>query len=337
MNPTDFALILQKYLREYLPDQRNASPNTIKSYAMTFSLLARHFEDRHGIPPDRLALDHITVDAVLDFLRDLENGRGSSISTRNQRLAAIRALFKFVQRTRPERLAQCQRIRAISGKRGPKSAMIHYLTPERMKTLLAQPDQCTLRGRRDTALLSLLYDAGVRAQELADLTPGKVRLDAPAQIIVTGKGRKRRTIPLMRPTVTLLRPWMKEQGMDVPERQDEPLFRNPQGGRLTTNGIRHIVRKYADRMPATTELGQKRITPHTFRHSKAMHLLQSGNPLVVIQSILGHEDSRTTEMYARADLEMIRAALAKAPEATPRAGAPSWCRKPGLLEWLRQL
>ncbi len=337
MNPTDFALILQKYLREYLPDQRNASPNTIKSYAMTFSLLARHFEDRQGIPPDRLALDHLTADAVLEFLRDLESGRGSCISTRNQRLAAIRAFSKFVQRARPERLAQCQRIRAISGKRGPKSVMIHHLTPERMKTLLAQPDQCTARGRRDAALLSLLYDAGVRAQELVDLTPGKVRLDAPAQIVVTGKGRKRRIIPLMCAMVALLRPWMKEQGLDVLERRDEPLFRNPQGRRLTTNGIRHIVRKYAGLMPTAAEVTQKRITPHTFRHSKAMHLLQSGNPLVVIQSFLGHEDISTTEMYARADLELIRAALARAPGATPESGAPSWCRKPGLLEWLRQL
>jgi site-specific recombinase XerD len=337
MKPTDFALILQKYLREYLPDQRNASPNTIKSYAMTFSLLARHFEDRQGIPPDRLALDHLTADAVRDFLRDLESGRGSCISTRNQRLAAIRSFSKFVQRAWPERLAQCQRIRAISGKRGPKSATIHHLTPECMKALLAQPDQCTARGRRDAVLLSLLYDAGVRAQELADLTPEKVRLDAPAQIVVTGKGRKRRTIPLMCAMVALLRPWMKEQGLDVPERRDEPLFRNPQGRRLTTNGIRHIVRKYADRMPAAAEAGQKRITPHTFRHSKAMHLLQSGNPLVVVQSFLGHEDIQTTTMYARADLEMTRAALAKAPGATPEAGPSSWCQKPGLLEWLRQL
>jgi site-specific recombinase XerD len=337
MNPTDFALILQKYLREYLPDQRNASPNTIKSYAMTFSLLARHFEDRHGIPPDRLALDHLTADAVLGFLRDLESGRGSCISTRNQRLAAIRAFSKFVQRTRPERLAQCQRIRAISGKRGPKSDMIHHLTPERMKTLLAQPDQRTTRGQRDATLLSLLYDAGVRAQELVDLTPGKVRLDAPAQIVVTGKGRKRRTIPLMCAMVALLRPWMKGQGLDVPERRDEPLFRNPQGRRLTTNGIRHIVRKYAGLMPAAADVGQKRITPHTFRHSKAMHLLQSGNPLVVIQSFLGHEDIRTTETYARADLELTRAALARTPGATPQPGTPSWCGKPGLLEWLRQL
>ena len=334
MKPTDLALRLSTFLGEHLPAQRNASPNTVKSYGQTFTLLLVYCRDRRQLPPQRLTLDQLTPEIILAFLDDLELQRKCSITTRNQRLASIRSFFRYLQELEPAMLLQCQRILAIPGKRAPASMIVNYLTPERMKTLLARPDMTSRNGRRDVAMLSLLYDAGLRVQELIDLPLAGVRLDTPAQVTVIGKGRKRRIVPLLSATVALLRVYLRDER---PEIADRPLFRNHQRMTLTRAGVRYIVRKYAE----TVEPGgcdhYERVSPHTFRHSKAMHLLQSGNPLPVIQSFLGHSDIRTTTTYAKADLEMTRAALEKTVSATPRASLPSWIEKPDLLTWLRSL
>jgi len=337
MKPTDLARRLTAYLSEFLPGQRNASPNTVKSYAQAFTLLLRHFRDHRKLSPERLTLDHLAPDAILEFLRTLEDGRNCCVRTRNQRLAAIRSFFRYLQALLPERLSQCQRILAIPPKRAPRNTTINHLTPTCMKALLAQPDQHTVRGRRDATLLALLYDTAMRVQELSDLTPGQLRLESPAHVNVTGKGRKRRLIPLLRATVALLRNYLAEQGLDAPETRSTPLFHNRQGQRLAPNGVRYIVRKYARRVEKSLGTARVQVTPHTFRHSKAMHLLQSGNPLVVVQSFLGHADIQTTTVYARADIEMTRAALASSPVATPKARTPSWEKQPGLLAWLQSL
>jgi site-specific recombinase XerD len=337
MKPTDFAERLTHFLGEYLPAQRNASPNTVKSYAQAFSLLLVHCRKQHHLSPQRLTLDHLTVDVVLSFLKDLEESRGCAVTTRNQRLAAIHSFFKYLQTRDPERLLQYQRILAVSGKRAPANLSVNHLAPERMKALLAGPDLRTMCGRRDATLLSLLYDAGLRVQELIGLTPGQVRMETPAQVSVMGKGRKRRLIPLLEPTVELLKTYLCDQGLDSPEKRDLPLFFNRQGSTLTRSGVWYIVRKYAAAMDADAAGIREHVTPHTFRHSKAMHLLQSGNPLAVIQSFLGHSDIRTTTVYARADLEMTRAALEKTTSATPKGGTAPWMKQPDLLEWLRKL
>lgn len=336
MKPTDFATRLTAFLREYLPAQRNASPNTIKSYGQTFSLLLVHCRDQHGLAPDRVDLDRLTPEIILAFLADLEERRKCSIATRNQRLAAIRSFFRYLQDLEPGRLLQCQRILAISGKRAPVRTDVNHLVPQRMKQLLDGPDLRLSAGQRDAALLSLLYDAGLRVQELIDLTPAQVRLESPAQINVMGKGRKRRLVPLMARTGELLGMYLRKHNLDDPKRHKAPLFFNRQGKPLTRAGVRYIVRKYAQKMEPDAAGVHEQVTPHTLRHSKAMHLLQSGNPLVVIQSFLGHSDIRTTTTYAKADLQMTRAALEKTASATPEP-PPPWKEEPDLLAWLRSL
>jgi len=334
MKPTDLAIRLSSFLAEHLPAQRNASSNTVKSYGQTFALLLIYCRDCHRVPPQRLTLDRLTPEVILAFLDYLEGERKCGIATRNQRLASIRSFFRYLQEFEPARLLQCQRILAIRGKRAPANTVINYLTPERMKVILAQPDLTTRNGRRDVAMLSLLYDAGLRVRELTDLSLADVRLDTPAQITVLGKGRKRRIVPLLSATVKLLRAYLRDER---PGNADRPLFLNHQKMPLTRAGIRYIIRKYVG-VAGTGDAGlHERVSPHTFRHSKAMHLLQSGNPLAVIQSFLGHSNIQTTTTYAKADLEMTRAALERTVSATSRVSLPSWIEKPDLLTWLRSL
>ena len=334
MKPTDFAIRLSSFLSEYLPAQRNASSNTIKSYAQAFALLLVYCRDRRRLPPQRLTLDGLTPEVILAFLDHLERQRKCCIATRNQRLASIRSFFRYLQEWEPARLPQCQRILAIPSKRGPTGAIFNHLMPEQMKSLLASPNLTTRKGRRDVAMLSLLYDAGLRVQELIGLTTTGLRLDTPAQVTVTGKGRKQRIVPLLPATVQLLRAYLRDEQHDE---SDRPLFPSRQRMPFTRNGIRYIARKHARAIKQSNGPVVEKVSPHTFRHSKAMHLLQSGTPLAVIQSFLGHASIQTTTTYAKADLQMTRAALEKTASGTSPVSLPSWVEKPDLLAWLRSL
>ena len=196
-----------------------------------------------------------------------------------ERLSALHAFFRYLQTEEPERMVQCQRILAIPLQR------------------CAQPNLATPWGRRDAVLLSLLYDTAARVQELVDLSVGDVRLDTPAQIRLTGKGRKARVVPLLSATVALLSDYLEEQQLNRPERLAYPLFWNRRRERLTRSGIRYILVKYAHQARTQSRSLPRKITPHLLRHSKAMHLLHAGNPTTVIQAILGHADLRTTDIY----------------------------------------
>ena len=214
---------------------------------------------------------------------------------------------------------------------------VEYLVSDDLAAILAQPDLTATRGRRDAVLLSLLYDTGTRAQEIADLSAGDVRLESPAQVRITGKGEKKRAVPLMEQTVELLREYMREQRLTDPSHTSKPLFQNRYGKRLSRSGIRYILEKYVERVRANGGASLPKVSPHTLRHTKAMHLLQSGNPLVVIRDFLGHVDIRTTEVYARADLDMKRRALDKAASKSPTPKVPFWHKDKDLLDWLRSL
>lgn len=333
MKPTNLAIRLSSFLGDYLPNQRNVSPNTIKSYSQAFSLLIVYCRDIRRIPPHRLTLEQLTPEVILEFLDYVEHQRKCSVATRNHRLAPIHSFFLYVQGFEPELLLQCQRILAIQGKRVPTSIAINYLSPEQMKAILAQPDLTSRQGRRDATMMSVLYDAALRVQELIMLCRADVRLEAPAQISVIGKGRKRRAVPLLSATVELIQNYLQDEPLD-PHR---PLFRNRQGRQLTRAGVRYVLKKYTSAAGMNLAHLSKDVSPHTFRHSKAMHLLQSGNPLVVIQSFLGHANVQTTTTYAKADLEMTRAALEKASTAVPAIALPSWIEKPDILAWLHSL
>jgi integrase/recombinase XerD len=331
---TDFAVSLRRFLTSYLAGLRGCSPNTIASYRDTFKLLIAWFRDERSVPPGRLTLDHIDASAVTAFLGWLQEERHNSISTRNQRLAAISSFCTWMQTEDPARMACWQDILAIPVKKQDQPAISH-LTAEQTRRLLAGPDRSTRPGRRDATLLATLYDTGARVQELADLDVRDIRLQRPAMASLTGKGRKTRHVPLDGSTITLLAAYLEEHRLDGPGHDDHPVFFNQHRARLSRGGIAWIISKYqaqADDPPLAAT-----ISPHILRHSKAMHLYEAGVPLPYIRDILGHVDLSTTEIYARASTEAKRKALEAAYQSIVTSDLPEWNQDPGLLDWLATL
>jgi site-specific recombinase XerD len=336
MKPTDFSVHVTNFLTHYLAALRNLSPNTIKAYRDVFTLLLRFCRDVRGIALERLSLVQIDVSLVEAFLDHLANDRHVSIPTQNHRLAALHAFFRYVQSEVPEHLLQCQQILAIPLRRHARS-VVGYLSKEHLAQVLAQPDLDTPAGRRDAVMLSVLYDTGARVQELIDLNAGDVRLDPPPQLRLMGKGRKMRAVPLMDATIELLREHRRENSLDRPEYADKPLFQNRKGGRFSRSGVRYLLQKYVQLVRHDHPGFTQRVSPHTLRHTKGMNLLQSGVPLEIIRDFLGHVDVKTTEIYARANLEMKRKALEKVADVGAIPKIPSWKQNKPLLQWLQSL
>ncbi len=339
MNPTDFAELLTRYLSRYLPGQRNMSVHTIQSYRDTFTLLLRFCHERKGRHPDQVTLRHLDRDCVEEFLDWIEQTRGCSVATRNQRLAAVHAFFRYVQYEAPDQLAPCQRILGIPFKRTAHPT-VGYLTADALQALLAQPDRTTADGRRDAALLTFLYDTGARVQEIIDLVARNIRLEAPALVTLTGKGRKTRQVPLMSPTTRLMGDYLTERRLLQPDQRDHPVFYNRQRHRLTRAGVTYILAKYAEQARAHSPgvAFPTQVTPHVLRHTKAMHLVHANVNLIYIRDLLGHADVATTEVYARADAERKRQALTQAaPLTTVEAPPSNWTDDPDLMRWLRQV
>lgn len=295
MKPTDFAKALSDYLGVYLPGQRNVSVNTVQSYRDTFKLLLRYCQQPCQVPIEKLCLRHIDPHLVLGFLRWLEQDRHNSVSTRNQRLACIHGFYRYLQQQEPVGLLSHQQILSIPIKKTPTPTLAH-LTPDAVKLILAQPEVSSAKGRRDLTLLCVLYDTGARVQELADLCVGDVRLEPPALVTLTGKGRKQRQVPLMTHTQALLKQYLTDV-FPVPEgRQQHPLFFNRQHGKMTRAGIAYILDKYVCQARAISPSLPRKVTPHVLRHTKAMMLLQAGVSLIYIRDLLGHGDVATTEI-----------------------------------------
>ena len=336
MKPTDFSVHVTRFLTDHLAAQRNLSANTIRAYRDVFTLLLRFCRDHRDIAIERLALKDINVAFVESFLDHLANDRESSVRTQNHRLAAIHSFFRYVQTEVPDHLLQCQQILAIPIRRHGK-ALVGYLSREYLVEILAQPDFRTRAGRRDAVLLSVLYDTGARVQELVDLSAGDVRLTSPAQVRLFGKGRKMRAVPLMDNTTQLLREHLSERRLERPECADRPLFTNRQNKRLTRWGVQYILKKHVDAVRCAHTGFTQPVTPHTLRHTKGMHLLQSGVSMDIIRDFLGHVDISTTQIYARANLEMKRKALNGVATTSPVQPIPSWKQDNSLLEWLHSL
>ena len=297
---------LQSYFCSYLISQRDLSQRTIRSYRDTFRLLLRFLERQVGIQPDALCVDDLDAPQILAFLTDLEKSRGNCVRSRNARLAAIRSFLRHAVAVDPLLLSVAQRVLAIPMKRFDRP-VIGHLTPEQMQAILDAPDKATFADQRDRLLLMLLYNTGVRVSEIAEIKVQDVCLHPQASIHIRGKGRKHRAVPLWRQTVMLLRPWLRRTGV-TPE---SPLLPNARGGSMSRSGIAQRLRRAVVR--ATTKcptLVSARVSPHTIRHTTAMHLLQSGVDLSVIAMWLGHESIQTTHQYLDADLESKRQALA---------------------------
>ena len=334
MKPTDFSKYLTNFLTRYLSHERGASTNTVTAYRDTFVLLIMLMEQKN-IKAHKLTLEKITKEVVVEFLDWIQTERNCCNSTRNARLAAIHSFFRYIQYQQPENLYGYQKILSIKMKKAEEVPMC-YLSIDGITLLLQQPDTTTKKGRRDLTLLSLMYDTGSRVQELIDLTPSMIRLDKPCTIRITGKGKKARIIPMLERQVKLLIKYMKEHELLEPHANMYPLFCNNRREKLTRAGVNHILLKYAAMARLKdSKLIPEKISCHSLRHSKAMHLLQAGVNLVYIRDILGHVSVQTTEIYAKADSQQKREAIERTYiDVTPKEN-PAWLTNSNLLEWLK--
>jgi len=329
-----FPKLLGDFLSIYLPSQRNYSKNTISSYCNSFKLLLQYLNDEKNLNPDQVTFNVINTDSILDFISWLEKSRNCSMSTINQRLAAIHSFFKYVQKSRPELMSLSHSILEIPLRKAPPPT-IAYLTQEDLRLILSQPNAAKKSERRDQVLLCLLYDTGCRVQELVDLTVSSIRLEPPAQVKLHGKGDKTRIVPLMSNTAKLLRNYMTEHKLGEPHTLQYPLFCNQRKEPLTRAGVTYILKKYADMARVQSSSIPPNVTPHIMRHSKAMHMLEAGINIVYIRDILGHVNISTTEVYAKANLEMKRRALEKVSLVPEYDAAPCWTGDSNLLTWLQ--
>ena len=266
----------------------------------------------------------------------LQKERKCSISTVNQRLSGIHSFFRYLQAQEPEYLFLCQKILSIPLKKAPKTIVRHF-TVEQTTLLLKQPDKQTNKGRRDLVLLSVLYDTGARVQEICDLRVKDVRLDRPPILTLTGKGCKTRHVPLMGNTANLLKMYMQENNLSVKEKPDSPLFYSQQYRALTRGGITHILQKYVEKSLSQTQDMPSKATPHMLRHSKAVHLLQAGINIIIIRDIMGYNSVKTTELYAKVDMETKRKTLEKACTGIVTEELPDWNQDENLLDFLKNL
>ena len=325
--------LLRAFFQEWLAEQRSASIHTIRSYRDTWRLLLRFVAERKGGGVARLTLTDVSAGEVRAFLHHPEHGRNATIGTRNCRLAAIRSFFSFVADKDPEYVAQCAEVLTVPLKREPTSAPC-YLEPGEVEAILAQPDRTTLEGMRDHALLSFLYNSGARIQEALDLCSNAIRFDAPNCARLYGKGRKERICPLWPETVTLLSKLLERQ----PRAPDERIFVNRYGEPLGASGVRFKLAAYVEEATKSVpSLRSKHVTPHSFRHATAVHLVAAGVDITVIRSWLGHVSLDTTNHYAQANLETKRKALEQVGAPAASNVPPLWKRDASLMEWLDTL
>jgi site-specific recombinase XerD len=325
--------LLQAFFHHWLVQQRGASTHTVHAYRDTWRLFLRFVATHRQREIPELLFTDLTGTEVLAFLDHVEGERHGTVATRNCRLAALRSFFSFVAEREPLAAAQCAEVLRVPIKRAPRRTLT-YLDPEEVAAILAQPDRTTLSGQRDHALLAFLYNTGARIDEALSLTPAALRLTAPTQVRLIGKGRKERICPLWPETAALVAALLKRQ----PRAETEPIFANRYGRPLHASGVRFRLRQYvsaaAQQRP---RLRGKHVTPHTFRHTAAVHLVAAGVDVTVIQSWLGHAHLDTTFLYAQANVETKRKAIERADGSATVSQPPRWKRNPALLAWLDSL
>jgi integrase/recombinase XerC len=330
------ATFVRSFFEDYLVCQRNVSVRTIRSYRDSIRLFLRFMGDRIRKNPSQLLVADITGKEVSEFLAHLEGQRRNSIQTRNYRLVAIRGLFNFIALQEPVLMEHCRRITAIPFKRQHAIPEISYLEKNEVEAMLKATDRNTFLGRRDHAILLFMYNTGARAQETADARVSWLSLDPPPKVNILGKGRKWRTCPLWEAVAKELQALIAERPATGSD--DRHLFLNRYGAAMTRFGLWSIIRKYKDRAAATIPgMKTKRVTPHTLRHTTAMHLLQSGVEINVIRSWLGHVNLATTHRYVEIDLAMKRKALESCELTVASDRKRRWRSDPEILTWLETL
>jgi len=303
-----FAMLVQRFFTEHLTHHRAMSPRTVAAYSDTFRLLLLFAERHTGKSPTDLKLVDLNAKFVLAFLDHLERDRKNGAQSRNARLAALRSFLKYAAHHDIAALGVIEQTLAVPMKRFDRP-MLGFLVRKEMQAILDAPDMTTWAGQRDHALFTLLYNTGARVSEIIDLRVHNLILDTSPAVHLTGKGRKQRTVPLWRSTVTVMRAWKRRMGETA---NTAPLFPNRSGTAMSRSNVTQrlalAVATAADQHP---QLLARSISPHTFRHTTAMHLLQSGVDMTVIALWLGHESPSTTHMYLEADLSMKERALGR--------------------------
>ena len=329
---------IRRFLLEHVVADRNLSRNTQRNYRDAIRVLLRFMTDRHRIDPADLTVEHVTVEVVREFLRYLEQERRNTAATLNQRVTVIHSLFRFIGRHVPELVERASQLQAV-----PLRRVVHptvpYLEKAEIDAVLATPDRRRRLGQRDYALLLFLYNTGARADEAAHLPRGALDLGRPASVRILGKGRITRLCPLWDHTAQVLRELLNDR-LDGPA--DTPVFLNVRGHPLTRFGVHAVVERAvaraATRMPS---LNTKRVSPHSVRHTTAVHLLRAGVDINTIRAWLGHVSLETTNRYAEVDLEMKAKALAAcAIHGSPHQGDQSAAARrktPDLMTFLASL
>ena len=337
MNPTCFARYMSKYLTEYLPGIQGVSYNTIASKRDAYILLLKYLDDTQNIKAEDVDIPLLSRETIIKYLEWLEKSRGSSVSTRNIRLAAIKSLFSYIQTQTPDYIYQCQQILSIPRKKEPGHTL-EYLTIEGIKSVLDAVETSSRTGLRDLTLLSLMYDSAARVQEIADLSVNDFRAEKPSTLRLTGKGSKTRIVPLMSTTSDLVSKYISIYHPSYRGEYNVPLFSNRKKEKLTRAGIAYILKKYIkiarEKQP---DLIPETVSPHGLRHSKSMHMLQAGVPLIYIRDFLGHSEISTTEIYARCDSEQKRKAIENTCPSITKSETPMWQKDTSLLGWLQSL
>ena len=329
-NP-DFAPLCQAFFSKRLMAQRKASPHTISAYAHTFRLLTAYAQKWLRTPPSKLSLGQLDASFIARFLDDLESNRANSARSRNARLASLRSFYRYAALESPQHAGLIQRVLAIPYKRISRR-LVSYLTRPELDAVLGSVDKSTWIGRRNHAMLLLAAQTGLRLSEITGLRQRDVALGNGAHVCCYGKGRKERCTPLAKPTVEVLKAWIKEQDGD----ESHFLFPNSTGERLSADAVQHaLAEQVMAAQRACPSLAKKRVTPHVLRHTAAMELLQAGVDRALIAIWLGHENLDSTQIYLDANIQLKEAILAKM---NPMQGRPGRYRPDDkLLSYLKSL
>jgi integrase/recombinase XerD len=332
-------MYISKYVRpffeDYLTCRKNVSSCTIHSYRDTIKLFFQFAASQIRKPPATLLITDIEEPIVIEFLTYLEKKRRNLIKTRNHRLALLRKFFEYISYQEPVWAESCRRIMEIPKKRGIVEPEICYLEKEEIEAVFDAIDTKAAIGRRDYAILLYMYNSGARVQETADLLSSWLSFEKPYKVEILGKGRKSRTCPLWESTAKVLQKLISERAQPIQEH--DHVFLNRMGKPLSRFGIWNIIKKYKSKAAlGVPSLKNKKVTPHTIRHTTAMHLLQSGIEINVIRGWLGHAKLETTHRYAEIDLAMKRKAL-KSCEIKNRRSSSRWHSDADILAWLESL
>lgn len=335
MKTTDFAVLLNKFFIQFLPNERGSTPLTIDSYRYAFILFLTFLEETCGISADKARISDMTRDTVMAFLNWLENNHGNSISTRNQRQAAINSFVHFLKYEFPDYLNEYQRILAIPIKKAPIKE-VSYVKEDGLQQIVNEVDTRKKNGMRDLVIMLLLYSTAIRVSELIAIRVKDLSLSQPYTLLVRGKGQKSRYVPLMSNVVPQIQSYLDSMDYNRPEKMNEYLFLNHMGKPFTRQGINYLIRSYSDkaRKKDPTKIPEN-MSPHKLRHSAAMGLVDSGVDLIYIRDLLGHVSVKTTEIYAKADAKLKREAIeAASKEIVPREES-QWDNNNNLKSWLK--